>query len=193
MLVKNIWQLMELTKAEISALAKGDTKIFKKLYESFFVALCVFARNFSLEKEEAEDVVQEVFCRIYDDKMLFNELNSLKSYLYSSVRNRCLNYIRDKKRRLNHEACFLDAQETYNRWEDLAMENEIYRQLVRLMDELPPQCRNIFQRTLNGDTSEKIATDLNLSIETVKTQRKKAKKLLRERYALLFKTFGILL
>ena len=46
--------------------------------------------------------------------------------------------------------------------------------------------------SLSGDTSEKIAADLKLSVETVKTQRKKAKRILRERYALLFKTFGIL-
>ena len=183
---------MEFTDSEIKALTKGDTKVFRKLYESFFVALCVFARNYSLEKEEAEDVVQEIFCRIYDDRMLFAELNSLKSYLYSAVRNRCLNYLRDKKRRHNHEACFLDTLKEGENWSDQALENEIYRQLNILLEELPPQCRNIFQRTLNGDTSEKIATDLGLSIETIKTQRKKAKKLLRERYALLYKTFGIL-
>ena len=73
-----------------------------------------------------------------------------------------------------------------------ALENEIYRQLKLLLEELPEQCKNIFQRTLSGDTSEKIAADLKLSVETVKTQRKKAKRILRERYTLLFKTFGIL-
>lgn len=61
-----------------------------------------------------------------------------------------------------------------------------------IAEELPEQCKNIFQRTLSGDTSEKIAADLKLSVETVKTQRKKAKRILRERYTLLFKTFGIL-
>lgn len=183
---------MEFSEAEIKALEKGDTRIFQKLYENFFVALCVFARNFSLEREEAEDVVQEVFCHLYDERTLFTGLTSLKSYLYVSVRNRCLNYIRDEKRRHCRETLFLDIQKQEEYLFDVSLETEIYRQLKILLDELPPQCRNVFLRTLDGDTSEKIATDLALSVETVKTQRKKAKKILRERYELLFRTFGIL-
>ena len=52
---------MEFSETEIKALAQGDTKVFHKLYEHFFVALCIFARSFSLKPEEAEDIVQEVF------------------------------------------------------------------------------------------------------------------------------------
>lgn len=62
---------MEFTDIEIKALSKGDVKIFRKLYENFIVALCLFARNFSLEREEAEDVVQEIFCQLYDDRSKF--------------------------------------------------------------------------------------------------------------------------
>lgn len=182
---------MELDEYEIRALGKGDTKVFCKLYEAFFVALCVFARNFSLEREEAEDIVQETFCRLYDDRLSFSNLSALKTYLYTVVRNRCLNYIRDESRRHDRETQFLSNLEE-DHFYDLALENEIYRQMSLLLEELPPQCRNIFLRTLNGDTSEKIASELNLSIETIKTQRKKAKKILRERYRLLFHTFGIL-
>lgn len=183
---------MEFTALDIRALAKGDKMVFKRLYENFFVALCVYAHSFSLEREEAEDIVQEVFCKIYDDRILFTEINSLKSYLYSSVRNRSLNYIRDKKRRLDRESRFFDEQEQSEVWFEQALENEIYRQLNLLLEKLPAQCRNVFQRTLDGDTSEKIASDLNLSVETVKTQRKKAKKLLREYSALLYKRFSFL-
>lgn len=183
---------MEFTESEIKALVKGDTVVFRKLYENFFVALCVFARRFSLEREEAEDVVQEVFCNIYDERLAFPDLNGLKSYLYSSVKNRSLNCIRDKQRRMSREAKFTDIQCESEQWFDAAIENEVYRQLNILLEELPPQCRNIFKRTLEGDTSEKIALDLGLSVETVKTQRKKAKKILRERYILLYKSFGIL-
>lgn len=127
---------MEFTDIEIKALSKGDVKIFRKLYENFFVALCLFARNFSLEREEAEDVVQEIFCQLYDDRSKFSGLNSLKSYLYFSVRNRCLNYIRDKKRRLTHETRFLNEQADERYGMDAVLENEIYRQLSLLLEEL---------------------------------------------------------
>ena len=116
----------------------------------------------------------------------------LKSYLYTAVRNRSFNYLRDEKRRSIREAQFLNNLKAEEEGYNSALENEIYRQLKLLLEELPEQCKNIFQRTLSGDTSEKIAADLKLSVETVKTQRKKAKRILRERYTLLFKTFGIL-
>lgn len=60
---------MELTDVQIRALAEGDPKTFLLLYENYFVALCVFARNYSIEKEEAEDIVQDVFCKLYDDRL----------------------------------------------------------------------------------------------------------------------------
>ena len=73
------------------------------------------------------------------------------------------------------------------------IENEVYRELYQFLDELPPQCRVIFERVLQGETSETIAKSMHLSIETVKTQRKKAKHILRERYKLLFNIIGIFL
>ena len=159
---------MEFSETEIKALAQGDTKVFHKLYEHFFVALCIFARSFSLKPEEAEDIVQEVFCRMYDEHRLFEGLNTLKSYLYTAVRNRSFNYLRDEKRRSIREAQFLNNLKAEEEGYNSALENEIYRQLKLLLEEL------------------------KLSVETVKTQRKKAKRILRERYTLLFKTFGIL-
>lgn len=184
---------MEFTEQEIKALAKGDRYAFQKLYQDFFVPLCVFAENFDMEPQEAEDAVQEVFCKIYYDPSLLEGILTLKSYLYSAVRNRCLNYLRNEKRRRNREGQFMKQLEDERFYADQVIENEVYRQLKQLLEELPPQCRNIFQRSLNGDTSEKIARDLNLSVETVKTQRKKAKRILRERYTLLFNLFGMLL
>ena len=72
---------MEFSETEIKALAQGDTKVFHKLYEHFFVALCIFARSFSLKPEEAEDIVQEVFCRMYDEHrgVEYSEILSLYS------------------------------------------------------------------------------------------------------------------
>lgn len=184
---------MELTDAHIKALVRGDRKAFLLLYENFFVALCVFARNYSVEKEEAEDIVQDVFCRLYDERHRFVNVSSLKSYLYTSVRNGCLNYLRSEKRRKDRESHYYDEVDGERTFLDDIMESEVYRQLKVLLDELPPQCKNIFERALQGATSEEIAATLHLSVETVKTQRKKAKKILRDRYTLLYDVFGILI
>ena len=183
---------MELTKAQIKALADGDREAFLSLYQHFFVALSLFARGFNVGHDEAEDIVQEVFCRLYDDRCLFENVASLKAYLYGAVRNGCLNHIRDEHRRKNRESHFMAVLEDNRTFFDDIVESEVYRQLHQLLDELPHQCRVIFEQTLQGATSEEIARAMDLSVETVKTQRKKAKRLLRERYTTLYQIFGIL-
>lgn len=177
---------------DVKALSKGDVTVFQKLYENFFGALCVFAREFYVEKMEAEDIVQEVFYRLYDKKQYFSNITTLKAYLYSAVRNSCLNHIRTEKRRKQREFSFLEEISEENYFFDQIVQNEVYRELRQLLEELPEQCRNIFKYTLQGETSEQIARRLNLSVETVKTQRKKAKRILRERYKILYRTIGIL-
>ena len=183
---------MGLANSQVKDLAKGDMQAFRSLYENFFIALCVFARNFVDGRDQVEDIVQEVFCRLYDDKRLFDNITSLKAYLYGAVRNGCLNHIRDEKRRRLHEGKFTESLHDDRIFFDHIIETEIHRQLKSLLGELPPQCGNIFRRTLEGATSEEIARAMNLSVETVKTQRKKAKRILKEKYALLHKTFGLL-
>lgn len=185
---------MELFELDINALSKGKKEAFFILYKKFFVALCLFAQKFSIWKEAAEDIVQEIFYKLYEERQIFHNILTLQSYLYSSVKNSCLNYIRDEKRRKLRESYYCD--EIYNNdttFINDVIENEVYRELYQLLDELPPQCRVIFERVLQGETSETIAKSMHLSIETVKTQRKKAKHILRERYKLLFNIIGIFL
>jgi RNA polymerase sigma-70 factor (ECF subfamily) len=171
-------------------IAQGDRQAFLSLYEDFFVALCVFSRQFVHEREQAEDIVQDVFCRIYDTRPHLSGVESLKAYLYGAVRNACLNHLREDKRRREREGRFVDELRNDAIFFDMVIENEVYRQLHFLLNELPPKCRAVFEKTIDGATSEEIAHEMNISVETVKTQRKKAKRLLREKYALLYKVFG---
>ena len=178
---------MKFSDVHIGKLSKGDKRAFLLLYDNYFASLTIFAQNFGLSQYESEDIVQETFCRLNSNYNLPDNLSAFKSYLYTAVRNKSLNYIRDEKRRRTNDSVFLDLQDDLLIF-DKIVENELYRQMHLLVNELPPQCRNIFQRALKGDSSEKIANDLNLSVETIKTQRKKAKKLLREKYSLVYRS-----
>lgn len=181
-----------LTEQQINGLTRGDMQAFRALYEHFFVALCIFARGLGQDRQQAEDVVQDVFYRLFNDHRLFENVASLKSYLYGAVRNGCLNNLRDEKRRRQRDNNYFEQLGDEGWGSNLAVEVEVDRQLLTLLRELPPQCRLIFEHTLAGLTSEQIAQLMNLSIETVKTQRKKAKRILKERYALLYKSLTIL-
>lgn len=178
---------MVFSEVDIPLLVRGDKKAFLCLYESFFVSLCTFIRGYGLSEDESKDIVQEVFCKLYKSNLPSN-LQAFKAYIYNSVRNRAINHIRDERRRRNHEGIYTDLLDESLLF-DKIVENELYKEVRRLLYEMPPQCKNIFTRVLNGDTSEKIADDLNLSIETVKTQRKKAKRIIRERYTLIYRSF----
>ena len=76
---------MELFELDINALSKGKKEAFFILYKKFFVALCLFAQKFSIGKEAAEDIVQEIFYKLYEERQIFHNILTLQSYLYSSV------------------------------------------------------------------------------------------------------------
>ena len=78
---------MELFELDINALSKGKKEAFFILYKKFFVALCLFAQKFSIGKEAAEDIVQEIFYKLYEERQIFHNILTLQSYLYSSVKN----------------------------------------------------------------------------------------------------------
>ena len=115
---------------------------------------------------------------------------SYRNYLslYDAVRNTCLNRIKHKKveekyaayRQLHPENPELDDYDI--------MEEEIYRWLFKTIDELPPRCKEIFLLHLDGKKNEEIAAQLKITLLTVKTQKKKALRYIREK----MQDFGLL-
>jgi len=175
-------------------LIKGDENTYRELCNMYFAPLCVFIRrNFPMDNQEAENIVQDVFLSIYSNREVLVNIKSIKSYLYSSVRNKCLNYLRNEKRRVANDNTYYEKFGNEDFLFNKIVENEVYRELQKAMDDLPPQCKIIFEKVLNGDSSAKIARDMSLSIETIKTQRKKAKKILKERFKLIYKIFQFVL
>ena len=70
----------------------GDDRAFKVLFEKYYASLCAFATNFVNDPDVAEDIVQEIFFKLYTDKPTFDVVVALKSYLYLVTKNQCLNY-----------------------------------------------------------------------------------------------------
>ena len=70
---------MELFELDINALSKGKKEAFFILYKKFFVALCLFAQKFSIGKEAAEDIVQEIFYKLYEERQIFHYKSLIKA------------------------------------------------------------------------------------------------------------------
>lgn len=171
-----------------------DYSAFHLLYMHFYKILTYYSLQIVESKEAAEDIVQKLFMNIWGNNVQFKTEESFFAYLYNSIRNSSINYLRHK----NVEQAYIDKMmEIYEPYkndeeDDDIFEPEVYRRLFEVIDKLPRRCREIFMMYIDGKKNEEIAQILNLSIETVKTQKKRAMSVLKEKLP-CFVFFSILL
>ena len=161
---------------------KLDTKNFEKLFKKYFSTLCYFARKYISDVESSKEIVHDVFINLWNKRDSIDLQKSVKSYLFTSVHNRCLNYIRDNKK-FDHNIEQLETLHENTNWEatDSLVHMEMENKINRIIESLPDRCREIFvlNRFDNLKYSE-IAEKLGISVKTVETQMSKALKILRE-------------
>lgn len=175
---------------------KKTLDAFSKYYNDYYVLLCTIAFNYIEDKFIAEEAVGEVFLNLWEK---FDEIEiktSFKAYLIKAVKNWCLNYLehqkveeRLKQKLLNEQALAdLSCNDEYPL--GYLYEEELSSIIARAINSLPIQCRKIFiLKRDDGLTYEQIAEQLQVSVNTIKTQVKIALTKLRESlkdYALLF-------
>ncbi|NVK84770.1 MAG: RNA polymerase sigma-70 factor [Cytophagia bacterium] len=163
-------------------LSRGDETAFQETFELYFKVLVLFATKFSLDKETAEDLVQDVFVKLYEQKERLQFHSSLKAFLYQSVRNRCIDMIRSSKTREKHHMEIKAGAELEGlNSEDLMLQSELEEKIYHSIGQLPEQCQIIFKMNrFEGKKNQEIAEELNISKRTVETQISKALKRLRE-------------
>ena len=170
---------------------------FEHIFRQYYQPLSYFANSYLQNKEQAEDVVQNVFMRLCNSSEDFESETHIKHYLYKLVRNDCLNEI--KTGSIHSEILNQLGQNATNEEDDLfesIVRAEIYGKIIREIDQLPQECGRIFRMAyLENMDNQTIADQLSISINTVKVQKNKAKKRLRERlkglYPLLFCIFQL--
>ncbi|MFR7811419.1 MAG: RNA polymerase sigma factor [Butyricimonas faecihominis] len=115
-------------------------------------------------------IVQEVFIAIYEKSVLKNYQGSLKAYLYTSVRNRCYNYLRDAKIEDRNMALYAEAA-VYSDNVDMIDREEILEKIREVLDELPGKCREVcLLRFVHGYKYCEISEQLGMNENTVKVQ-----------------------
>jgi len=150
------------------------------IFRAYYPRLCYFAFTMLDNKEMAEDMVQDVFLRLQGRLKDFFAENALKSFLYLSVKNACLNQIKHKAVEEKHaETAHLSTSE-----DPVALSNliraEVYGEVHLALMGLPDGCKRVITLSFfEGMKNEEIARALDLSINTVKTQKKRALQLLR--------------
>lgn len=154
---------------------------FDEIYVSYFSRMRRFAREYVLFDEDAENIVQDVFLLLWEKKDVLKVQVSLMSYLFSLVKNRCLDYLRHQvvaeefKQELSVKLSALEHLD-----QTFGSEEEIERIVKRAIDNLPERCREIFiKNRIEGKKYREIADELQLSVNTVENQMAIALKKLR--------------
>jgi RNA polymerase sigma-70 factor (ECF subfamily) len=166
-----------------------DKKYFQSIFVEYYAPLLGFSNKFISNKTEAEDIVQEVFVNLWENRSKYYNVESISSYLYMSVRNKAYNHIRDNKNITKTDYDNLGLLD--KNVEELIIEDESVRLILKELESLPSRCKDIFHLSLLGLKSRDIAEELNIAIETVKKQKQRAKKLLKEKVTKLLSLFLI--
>lgn len=167
-------------KILLGEIKNRNRKVFEALFYEYYPHLIRYAEGFVFDKQACEDIVQNLFIYFWENTQYIEITHSLKSYFYQSVKNRCLNYIRDIQVLDKHKILYIEAllnEDDSPGWVDL----EILSKIQEAIAQLPAQMGELFkQKYLYGRKLQEIAEINNISENTVKTQLQRAKEKMRK-------------
>ncbi len=162
----------------LERLKTGDRSIFTRLFEYYYSGLVIYADHFLNNLESAEDIVQSVFVRLWENRTSINS-SSIRFYLLNSTRNSCIDQIRKKETRDKYisRQIYQSGHFTNDFW----AEHELEKMIETAIEKLPLRCQEIFKMSrVDGLKSKEIAQKLQISQRTVETQITNALKILRK-------------
>jgi len=170
---------MELNDKDLFLAVKNDSYVaFSQLFERFYRRLCLFVFRHTEDEDASQDVVQELFIKLWTNRHQIIIHDTVSAYLFRAARNASLNYLRSQKNK-QHALEGMQPPEIQTDSEDVEFENFLI-QLRECVDQLPERSRQVFvmnrfQELKLADISEK----LNVSVKTIKNQLWKSLQYLR--------------
>ncbi len=167
-----------------SNLLKGiqnkKVKAYEELYHLYYSDLTVFAQTYVYQQDIAQDIVQDTIFHLWETDLSTTINKSLKSYLYTSVRNKCLNHLRHLQVEDKHRTKEMEAVQFSGAYQ-MVEDEELIERIQAAVEELPEKCKVTFKMAVIQDLKYKeIAEELDLSVNTVKDHMKRAYRFLRE-------------
>ena len=156
-----------------------DEQGLHTIFQRYYAPLCLFAYQFTDDRELAADLVQEAFIKLWELRTHFSYQHQVRSFLYLTVRNKALNELEHQRVVKEYAADYqLKASEVF--FEETLIEQETYRILTNAIDTLPTRMKEVMQWALRGKKNAEIAELLDCSIENVRSLRQQAYKRLRQ-------------
>lgn len=168
--------------SEENRMEKEELKDFEGLFRDYFQPLCAYAFKYTKDFDSAKEIVHTVFVKVWEKRTGIDKDQNIRSYLYTSVYNRCLNHIRDSRKTVEFDDYH---KETIGQDDPANLEaQELQAKIEAAIQSLPDRCREVFILSRYEELKyAKIAERLEISVKTVEVQISKALKLLREHLA----------
>lgn len=166
----------------ITRIRNGDKGQFELLFRSSYVSLVRYAKTLIKDHDTAEEIVQDLFFRVWQDREKLNIESSLNGYLFRSVHNRCMHFIEHKKVVDRHTVeMLLNQHEDQESPSDILLYKELQAEIAEILERLPERCGQIFYMSrFEGLKYSEIAQKLSISIKTVESNMGKALKEFRK-------------
>jgi RNA polymerase sigma-70 factor, ECF subfamily len=166
----------------IRRIREGDAHQFESLFRSSYVSLVRFAMTIIKDRDTAEEIVQDLFFKLWRDREKLRIESSLNGYLFRSVHNRCLHFIEHKKIVEKYSAEMAYSQtETRDNPSEILQYKELQEKVTRIIERLPDRCGRIFYMSrFEGLKYSEIAQKLSVSVKTVEANMGRALKEFRK-------------
>jgi RNA polymerase sigma-70 factor (ECF subfamily) len=162
-------------------LGKRDEAAFEQVFKTHYKNLHAYAFTILKDEDEAEEMVQQVFFKLWERSEHLSFSGSIAAYLYRAVHNESLNFIKHQKVKAGHQMHVAYSMKNKSEQAQPKMiRKELENKFREALNELPEQCRTVFQLSRFEDMKYKeIADKLDISVKTVENHMGKALKLLR--------------
>ena len=159
-----------------------DEVAFQKMFEHFYANLCVYAKRYVKDISTREDLVQDVFCSLWINRKGIDYSIPVSNYLVTSVKHRCLNYLRKANKHIQDDETEIEKLPLYaESYDHLYLLHELEDLFNRTLASLPEEYRIAFQMSrLEEKSTTEIAESLGVSVRTVERYRNKTVEVLRD-------------
>ncbi|RFS19649.1 hypothetical protein DVR12_21330 [Chitinophaga silvatica] len=164
----------------VQRLKEGDVNAYDELFLKYHKPLCLNAFWLLKDEAEASDLVQTFFLDIWDKKLYLHFNGEIKGYLFQSVRNRCLTFLKKRKTEQENKNAFTQLQD------DACLPGlderspDYYKQVLAAIDDMATQKKSALQMVyIQGKRYQEAADEMGISINSFKTHLKRGLKVLR--------------
>jgi RNA polymerase sigma-70 factor (family 1) len=167
----------------VHSLQRGEKKGFSFFFRQLYAPLCQFAFRILKEDGIYEDLVQDCFLKLWKKAPTLKDPRAIKSYLYVAIRNECLSYLRNQKKEAKFSG---ELKNHFPASESEIIENIVFaettHEIYSAINNLPPKMQRVFRMFfIEGKNYEEIASELHLSVRTIRNQKLRALFLIKQR------------